>query len=114
MQPDHKYLLTSERHVASFQIPNFDPKNSTTIPSDALITWTIDHATGNLYNAQRSPAGGMNPRQFSVNKAGTLAAVGLQDDGRVVIIERKADGSFGDFVAHVDIAGSPTSVIWDE
>ena len=56
----------------------------------------------------------MNPRQFSVNKAGTLAAVGLQDDGRVVIIERKTDGSFGNFVAHADIAGSPTSVIWDE
>jgi hypothetical protein len=56
----------------------------------------------------------MNPRQLSVNKAGTLAAVGLQDDVRVVIIERKSDGSFGDFVAHVDIASSPTSVIWDE
>ena len=55
----------------------------------------------------------MNPRQFSV-KAGTLAAVGPQDDGRVVIIKRRTDGSFGDFVAHVDIAGSPMSVIWDE
>jgi Lactonase, 7-bladed beta-propeller len=56
----------------------------------------------------------MNPRQFSVNKDGTLAAVGLQDDGRVAIIERRKDGSFGDIVAHVNIAGQPTSVIWDE
>lgn len=56
----------------------------------------------------------MNPRQFSVNKAGDLAAVGLQDDGRVVIIERRKDGSFGDIVAWANIAGQPTSIIWDE
>lgn len=56
----------------------------------------------------------MNPRQFSVNKAGDLAAVGLQDDGRVVIIERRKDGSFGDILTSVLLAGSPTSVIWDE
>jgi 6-phosphogluconolactonase (cycloisomerase 2 family) len=114
LSPDHKYLLTSERHVASFQIANFDPKNSTTIPSDALIAWTIDHATGKLSNAQRAPAGGMNPRQFSVNAKGDLAAVGLQDDGRVVILERRKDGSFGDILASIVIPGSPTSVIWDE
>jgi len=114
IKPDHKYLLTSERHVASFQIPNFDPNNSATLPSDALIVWTIDHATGKLSNAQRAPAGGMNPRQFSVNAKGDLAAVGLQDDGRVVILERKKDGSFGNILASVMIAGSPTSVIWDE
>jgi len=114
-QPDHKYLLTSERHVASYQIANYDTKNSTTLPSDALIVWTIDHATGKLSNAMRSPAGGMNPRQFSVNKKGDLAAVGLQDDGRIVIIERNmTTGAFGSVVASVVVAGNPTSVVWDE
>ena len=64
---------------------------------------------------QIAPAGGSFPRQFSVSKAGDLVAVGLQMDGRVVVIERNvANGMFGDFVASVDVAGQVTSVIWDE
>lgn len=50
-----------------------------------------------------------------MNKAGTLAAVGLQSDGRVVVVERDAkSGKFGDFVASADVEGEITSVIWDE
>jgi len=50
-----------------------------------------------------------------VNKAGDMVAVGLQMDGRVVVIERNvADGMFGDFVASMDVAGQVTGVIWDE
>jgi hypothetical protein len=50
-----------------------------------------------------------------VNKSGTLAAIGLQYSSRVVIVERHVeDGTFGDFVAEVDIPGQVTSVIWDE
>jgi hypothetical protein len=50
-----------------------------------------------------------------VNKNGTLAAVGLQLDSRVVIIERNVeDGTFGNFVAEIDVPGQVTSVIWDE
>jgi 6-phosphogluconolactonase (cycloisomerase 2 family) len=64
---------------------------------------------------QLAPAGGSFPRQFSVNKNGTLAAVGLQLDSRVVIIERNVeDGTFGNFVAEIDVPGQVTSVIWDE
>jgi len=51
---------------------------------------------------------------LSLNKNGTLAAVGLQLDGRVVIIERLCNGTFGDFVAHIDVPGEVSSVIWDE
>jgi hypothetical protein len=41
--------------------------------------------------------------------------VGLQMDGRVVVIERDVeDGTFGDFVASVNVAGQVTSVIFDE
>jgi len=64
---------------------------------------------------QLTPAGGFYPRQFSVNKNGTLAAVGLQLDSRVVIIERDVEkGTFGKFVAEIDVPGQITSVIWDE
>lgn len=50
-----------------------------------------------------------------MNKKGTLAAVGLQLDGRVVIVERNVhDGTFGDFVAEIDVPGQITSVIWDD
>jgi hypothetical protein len=44
--------------------------------------------------------------------------VGLQSDGRVVVIERDVSkGTFGDFVASILIdpyENSITSVIWDE
>lgn len=50
-----------------------------------------------------------------MNKNGTLAAVGLQLDSRVVIIERDVEkGTFGKFVAEIDVPGQITSVIWDE
>lgn len=54
----------------------------------------------------------MDPRQFSINPKGTKVAVGLQDDGRVVVKERKADGTYGDFVAWGNVAGQVTSVVW--
>jgi 6-phosphogluconolactonase (cycloisomerase 2 family) len=115
LAPDHKYLLTSSRNDSLFEIPNFDPSNHTTIPSDTLQAWKIDPDTGTLVFDQLAPAGGSFPRQFSVNKNGTLAAVGLQDDGRVVIIKRDVEGGkFGKFVAEIDIPGQITSVIWDE
>ena len=64
---------------------------------------------------QLAPAGGRFPRQFSVNRDGTLVAVGLQFDGRVVIIERDVkDGTFGKVVAEVGVLGQVTAVIWDD
>ncbi|KAH8795096.1 3-carboxymuconate cyclase-like protein-like protein [Hyaloscypha sp. PMI_1271] len=115
LSPDNKFLLTSSRNATLFQLDNFDKTNSTKIPSDTLHSWAIDHATGKLSLKQIAPAGGSFPRHFSVNKAGDMVAVGLQMDGRVVVIERNvADGMFGDFVASMDVAGQVTSVIWDE
>jgi 6-phosphogluconolactonase (cycloisomerase 2 family) len=112
---DQKYLLTSSRNDTLFEIPNFDPSNHTNIPSDTLQVWKIDPETGKLTFEQLAPAGGSFPRQFSVNKKGTLAAVGLQSDSRVVIVERNVeDGKFGKFVAEIEIPGEITSVIWDE
>lgn len=115
LAPDHRFLLTSSRNAMLFEIPNFDPADHTKIPSDTLQVWKIDHETGKLAFDQLAPAGGSFPRQYSVNKNGTLAAVGLQLDSRVVIIERDVEsGKFGKFVAEIDIPGQITSVIWDE
>jgi 6-phosphogluconolactonase (cycloisomerase 2 family) len=76
--------------------------------------WTIDKATGKLAFRQLTASGGLVPRHFSINKAGTLAAVVLQNDGRVVIIERNTDGTYGKFVAHIAVEGPVSSVVWDE
>jgi 6-phosphogluconolactonase (cycloisomerase 2 family) len=114
-QPDDKYLLTSSRNATLFQIPSFEPDSSTLIPSDTLQSWKIDHGTGRLEFHQLAPAGGRFPRQFSVNRDGTLAAVGLQHDGRVVIVQRDVEnGTFGRFVAEIDVPGNVTCVIWDD
>ncbi|TVY47663.1 putative 6-phosphogluconolactonase [Lachnellula occidentalis] len=115
LSPDNKYFLTSCRNDSTFTIPNFDPTNSTSIQSDSLQSWEIDPRTGKLAFVQLAPAGGSFPRQFSVSKDGTLAAVGMQESARVVIVERDVeDGRFGRFVAEVDVPGEVTSVIWDE
>ncbi|CZS89140.1 uncharacterized protein RAG0_00582 [Rhynchosporium agropyri] len=115
LSPDHKYLLTSSRNDFLFQIPNPDPSNSTKIPSDTLQTWSIDADSGELTFVQLVAAGGKFPRQFSLNKAGTLVAVALQRDSRVVVLERDVEsGKIGGVVASVGVAGEVTSVIWDE
>lgn len=70
---------------------------------------------GKLSLLQDIPAGGRFPRQFSMNKAGTKVAVGMQSDGRVVIIKRDpTTGKLGDFESFADIQGDITSVIFDE
>ena len=115
MKPDSKFLLTSSRNATFFQLDNFDKKNNTKIPSDTLQSWAIDQATGELTLKQIAPSGGAFPRQFSINQAGDMVAVGLQMDGRVVVIERNVtDGTLGAFLTSIDIAGQVTSVIWDE
>ncbi|KAH8678802.1 Lactonase, 7-bladed beta-propeller-domain-containing protein [Tricladium varicosporioides] len=115
VSPDQKFLLTSSRNATIISIPNFDTANSTQIPSDTLQSWSICPDTGKLEFKQLAPAGGSFPRQFSMNKAGNLAAVGLQRSSRVVIVERNvADGTFGKIVANITVEGEVTAVVWDE
>jgi len=115
VSPDNKFLIVSSRLEGVLKIPNFDKANSTQIPSDPLLNYAIDQATGNLTLVQTSAAGGMNPRQFSINRAGTQLAVGLQGDGRVVVINRDvATGQLKDFAASADVAGEVTAAIFDE
>lgn len=115
LSPDEKFLVVSSRGENSFSIPNFDPSNSTEIVSDALIIFSVDHGSGNLTLVQEYPAGGRIPRQFSINEAGTLLAVGLQADGRVVVIDRDVQsGKLKRFAATALVEGEVTAVIFDE
>ncbi|KZL85120.1 extracellular aldonolactonase [Colletotrichum incanum] len=115
VSPDSEYLIVSSRNVSLFNIPNFDPKNSTEIRSDAIVTFKIDQRTGHLNFTQIFPSGGMIPRQFSINKAGTQLAVGLQPDGRAVIIDRDVStGLLKNFAASISIPGEVVCVIFDE
>lgn len=105
----------SSRYEDAFEIPNFDPDNSTDIVSDTLINFSIDTSTGLLTQIQAAPAGGRMPRQFSINTEGDLVAVGLQEDGRVVVIERDTEtGLLGGFVAAVPVEGEVTCVIFND
>ncbi|OTA59186.1 putative isomerase YbhE [Hypoxylon sp. EC38] len=115
VSPDGKFLIASSRWENSFNITNFDPNNSTEIPSDPLITYSIDHVTGTLTKVQEFAAGGRVPRHFSINADGNLVAVALQGDGRVVLIDRDVKtGLFKDYVAYADIEGEVTAAIFYE
>lgn len=115
IKPDNKFLLTCSRLDYLFQIASFDPSRTDLISSDTMQVWLIDPASGNIKFQQLSPCGGVNPRHFSVNKAGTMAAVALIGDGRVVITERNIiDGTFGRLLACVEGLGEVMCVIWDD
>ncbi|CAM1511482.1 Fc.00g089950.m01.CDS01 [Cosmosporella sp. VM-42] len=119
ISPDSKFLIIASRNESTFTIPNLDATNNThaSIPSDPLINFAIEPDTGHLALLQEVPCGGSGPRQFSMNKAGTLVAIGLQDDGRVVILERDAGtGMLGDveFLSWTDVEGQVTAVVFKE
>lgn len=105
LKPDNKFLLVTSRGETNS--PN---------PGDPLITFAVDGRTGALAHVQTVGTGGLVPRQFSVNKAGTLVAVGTQGDGRVTVFERDlVTGMLTGPVADVAIEGGQvTCVVFDE
>ncbi|KAK7418538.1 hypothetical protein QQX98_003883 [Neonectria punicea] len=112
VSPDSNFLILSSRNESSLELSNVDPSD---ITSDPLINFAIDPKTGHLNLLQEVACGGRGPRQFSMNKAGTLVAVALQDDGRVVVMERNVEtGELGGLVAHAEIDGEVTAVIFNE
>ncbi|KAI1015112.1 hypothetical protein LB503_003933 [Fusarium chuoi] len=114
VSPDREFLIVSSRNESTLQAPDFDTSNGT-IASDPLVSFKIDSETGHLTLQQDIPCGGRFPRHFSINKAGTLVAVALQSDSRVVIIERDAEtGILGDFIAHAELEGEVTAVVFSE
>lgn len=113
--PDHRFIIVTTRSDAAFNITNFDPKNTTQLVSDSITTFSVDRTNGNLTLVQLYPSGGQIPRQFFINKAGTLLGVGQQGSGRAVFINRDvASGKLTGFAGAVNIAGEVTSVVFDE
>jgi 6-phosphogluconolactonase (cycloisomerase 2 family) len=89
--------------------------NGTAVPSDPLITFSIDTSSGSLTHVQTAAAGGVFPRHFSFNKDGSRIAAALQVDSRVVVFERDvATGEIGKAVAETDIVGNPNFIMFRE
>jgi len=104
VSPDQKFVIVSSRGEGLLSIPNFDPANPATVKSDPLISFAINGETGALAHVQTAPAGGMNPRGFSLNKKGNLLVSALQDDNRVVVFERDVKtGMLGKIVAFATV-----------
>jgi len=113
--PDGEFLLVSNRRDLSFN-PSTRPI-SYPIPSDSISTWTFakGRSDGALDFLELFPAGGSYPRMFSLNRAGNLVAVGLQQSGRVVVMERDTEtGRWRRQVAEIEVEGQITCVVWDE
>ena len=107
-QPDGSTLLISNRRDLTF--------NNTTPPSDSMSAFSISPIDGTLTFLQLFPAGGSYPRQFALNRAGNLVAVGLQETGTVSVLERDvASGVFKREVASIAIGGGQVvCTVWDE
>lgn len=112
--PDQKFLIVSTREQ-SFSTSALYRSG----PSDTLTTWTINE-DGTLTFLQSAPSGGWLPRQFSLNKAGDLLAVGHQTNNTVVIWKRDLETGLiiteedGGQVGKVVLSGPVISTIWDE
>jgi 6-phosphogluconolactonase (cycloisomerase 2 family) len=80
-----------------------------------MASYSINQSTGAMSPVGLFAAGGSFPRQFSLNKNGTLAAVGLQRSSRVVILPFDATtGKFGQQVAQLSVSGGLSCTIWNE
>ena len=113
--PDHRFVLVSTRSDNAFNITNFDKANATELVSDSITTFKVDPVSGRLSLVQLYPSGGQIPRQFSINKAGTLLGVGEQGSSRAVFINRDVmSGKLTGFAGAIGIAGQVTSVVFDE
>ncbi|KAF2757569.1 putative isomerase YbhE [Pseudovirgaria hyperparasitica] len=110
-----KFLYAANRLDMSLRIPPLgsDPKGEATMLSDSIAVFEITDE-GHLKFLTLTSAGGVNPRHFSINKAGDLAAVGLSNNNTVVLLKRDVNtGILGDPAAWTDVM-APTTVIFDE
>lgn len=87
--------------------------------SDTLATWAIND-DGTLTHVQNAPSGGYMPRQFAVNKAGDMLAVGHQVNSTVLLWKRDvASGKIvteaeGGKLGEILLTGEVVSTVWDE
>ncbi|KAL9946050.1 hypothetical protein ACHAP6_006680 [Verticillium nonalfalfae] len=114
LSPDGRFLTVSNREKSFRDSPILG-----TGPSDTLSTFSIKE-DGTLKLVQLAPSGGWSPRQFSFNKAGTLVAVGHQNNRTVTIWKRDVrSGKIvleedGGKVGEVLLTGAVVATIWDE
>lgn len=75
---------------------------------------------GSLKLVQLAPSGGWSPRQFSINKAGDLLAIGHQNNNTVVVWKRDITSgkivleAEGGKIGQVTLSGAVVSTIFDE
>ncbi|KAF2788616.1 putative isomerase YbhE [Melanomma pulvis-pyrius CBS 109.77] len=114
VSPDHRFIVASNRNATVFSVDNPDPKNSTKIPSDSLVTFAPKN-DGTLEFVQLAPSGGSFPRHFKFNKDGSLIAVGNQNTFTVDVFTRNVkSGKLGARVASALIGAPVTNIVWDE
>ncbi|KAH9871987.1 hypothetical protein J1614_006246 [Plenodomus biglobosus] len=112
--PDGRFVIVSNRDV-SFAT---SPRNKSG-PSDTLSVFSIN-ADGTLKPVQQAPSGGYSPRQFSINKAGDMIAVGHQNNNTVVIWKRDiqsgriVEEAEGGKLGVVRLTGQVVYAQWDE
>jgi 6-phosphogluconolactonase (cycloisomerase 2 family) len=91
--------------------------------TDSLATYTIDPLTGKLTWVEATSAYAFYPRSFSINKAGTLVAVGGQTSSSISIIARDTvTGKLGSLITSLQVGSLGTytnedglsSVVWVE
>ncbi|RYO83413.1 hypothetical protein DL766_002603 [Monosporascus sp. MC13-8B] len=85
---DKRFPIASLRDESSWRNPPFGQSDKTEVPLDPLITFSM----GLLTKAQRSRAGGLMHCHILLSADGSLVAVGLRGDGRVMIISQDAGG----------------------
>ncbi|RAR07005.1 3-carboxymuconate cyclase [Stemphylium lycopersici] len=90
LSPCNNFLVASNRNGTIFSVDNADPKNSTQIPSDSLVTFKPT-ADGKLSFVQLAKSGGWFPRHFMLSKDGSMVAVANQLSHNVVIYSRDVE-----------------------
>ncbi|KAL3420579.1 YkgB [Phlyctema vagabunda] len=113
ISPDEKFLLISSREQSFVSSPRYQSG-----PSDTIASFAINQEDESLSLIQLAPSGGYLPRQFSLNKDGSLVAVGHQTNRTVVIWERDvASGLIATEngpLASVVLSGAVACTLWDE
>jgi 6-phosphogluconolactonase (cycloisomerase 2 family) len=90
---------------------------------DSLATYSIDATTGAITFVESTKANAWYPRTFSINKAGTLVAVGGQTSANVAVVARDpSTGKLGALLASLPVGSKGTdggedglsAVVWAE
>jgi 6-phosphogluconolactonase (cycloisomerase 2 family) len=90
LTPDNNFLIAANRNGTVFTVENTDPKNSTQLPSDSLVTFKPS-ADGKLSFVQLAKSGGVYPRHFNINKNGSMIAVANQLSKNVYVYARNLE-----------------------